>query len=79
MFAWATDTLARLGFFNDAPEDNGSLDRALRGGLLCYAAVAATENNQTAEKLALDALRDFGFAQQLAALPNTGNAAAQSN
>jgi hypothetical protein len=79
MFAWATDTLAHLGFFADAPEDAGRLDCAIRGGLLSYAAVAATESNPVAEKIALDALREFGFSLQLAALPNSGNAAAQSN
>ena len=80
MFEWAQDTLARLGFFNDAPDDAGRLDRALRAGLLGYAAVAATEGNQPAEQLALDAFKEFGFALQLAALPNTGNGAtAQTN
>ncbi len=76
MFEWALDTLARLDFFRDAPEDKGHLDRAIRGGLLGYAAVASLESNQPAEQLALDAFREFGFALQLAALPNTSNAAA---
>jgi hypothetical protein len=79
VFEWALDTLGRLGFFHDAPEDTGRLDGAIRGGLLGFAATAALESNQAAEKLALDAFKDFGFALQLAALPNSGNAPAQTN
>src|SRR5258708_32742314 len=79
MFQWAQDTLARFDFFKDAPDDAGRLDRAIRAGLLGFAAVAATENNQAAEQLGLDAFKEFGFALQLAALPNTGNAVEQTN
>src|SRR5258708_8029512 len=71
MFEWATDTLARLDFFKDAPEDAGHLDRAIRAGLLGYAGTAAMEGNQAAEKLALEAFKEFGFALHFSALPTT--------
>jgi type VI protein secretion system component VasA len=79
MFEWAEQTLARLGFYADAPEDASRLDRAIRAALLGYAGTAAMEGNQAVEQLALDAFKEFGFAQQLAALPNTGKEVAQSN
>jgi hypothetical protein len=62
VFEWAQETLARLGFFDDMPEDISRFDGAIRAGLLGFAATAALESNQATEQLALDAFLEHGVA-----------------
>jgi hypothetical protein len=62
VFEWAQETLARFGFFDDMPSDISRLDGTIRAGLLGCAAIAALENNQAAEQLALDAFLEHGVA-----------------